>query len=159
MLFRGCYIRVCVFPPYLGVIGFVYHHGIGCRSLAPTIAPHTRMHILSLPAIQHAPFIGCLVEPSVLLECRIVDGDPDIHGAPVAEGYGVRFAVCGGHLGEIGVAVEVSFPAGLEADVSGGVVDGEVQFVERALLPDVSSICIRHLLHDIRFGDVEDVEL
>jgi len=116
--------RVCVLPPYFDGVGLVAKHAVCCVALAPAIAAHAGVRVEALPALDGDPGVVFLARvPCVLLECGGVDGEPNVHPLGTSKRLRIWGAGEGGEVGEVVVAVKVSFPAGLQAG-GGRVVGG-----------------------------------
>jgi hypothetical protein len=158
MLIGSLPTAVGVAPPDGRCVVYVDHHGIGCSARLPTVAANTGMDVHVLPSVLFKPLVLALV-PAVLLESRLIGWVPEVHaGSVVVERDGAVVAVAGRELGSVGVAVVVAVPACLESNVW-GIVCGQIEIVQRSVLPDVGAIAVYLLLHTAVFRDVEDMPL
>lgn len=110
----GARVSVGVFPVELDVFAFADHHCVLCRASAPTVAADAGLCVETLPFLDKFP-VRAAGEPRVLIKGRIVQRIPDIHTQSVVERYVVDIPAEGRKLLVVCIAVEVTFPARLEA--------------------------------------------
>jgi len=82
---------VAVFPPEFYVVVRVGHHGVCCAAFAPAVAADPGVRVEARPALHGHPGVGTVV-PGILLEGRLVDGEPDVYAEILVEGLFVGLA-------------------------------------------------------------------
>lgn len=113
---------VCVFPPDFHAVGRVVHHGVGCCAFAPAVAAHAGVRVVTGPRLHaHPCVLRGAAEPRVLLKRGGVGREPDVHALGARKGFRVVEPGEGREFGVVIVAVEIAFPACLQAD--GGRVE------------------------------------
>lgn len=107
---------VAVFPPDFRGVVVVYHHGVGVRTGAPRVAAYAGVDVFVRPGADFCPGVWLAGIPDVLLEGGLVACEPEVYAGGAVKGDLVCFAVGGGELLVVRVAVEAALVAGLETD-------------------------------------------
>jgi hypothetical protein len=93
----------------------VHHHGVLRRAGPPAVAADAGLRAEARPLLDRLPLVAAAV-PRVLLERRVVERKPHVHTGLVFKGNGVLPARHDGEVLVVRVAVEIAFPACLQAD-------------------------------------------
>jgi hypothetical protein len=92
-----------------------HHHGVLRRAGPPAVAADARLRAEARPLLDRLPLVAAAV-PRVLLERRVVEREPHVHAGLVFKRDDVLPARHHGEVLVVGVAVEIAFPARLQAD-------------------------------------------